>query len=72
MLFTTSSDDICQLIKLILELNVFTFNGEYFLLVCGTAMGNKMSPCYANIFMANLEENFLSSYPFKPYLLQIF
>ena len=29
-------------------------------------MGTRMAPCYANIFMAELEENFLSVYPYKP------
>ena len=29
-------------------------------------MGTRMVPCYANIFMAELEENFLSGYPCKP------
>ena len=29
-------------------------------------MGTKMAQCYANIFMAELEENFLSGYPYKP------
>ena len=53
-LSTTSSEDICQLIKFILENNVFSFNDEYFLQVCGTAMGTRMAPCYANIFMAEL------------------
>ena len=65
-LSTTSSEDICQLIKFILENNVFSFNDEYFLQVCGTAMGTKMAPCYANIFMAELDENFLSGYPCGP------
>ena len=65
-LSTTSSEDICQLIKFILENNVFSFNDKYFLQVCGTAMGTRMAPCYANIFMAELEENFLSGYPYKP------
>ena len=54
---TTSSEDICQLIKFILENNVVSFNDEYFLQVCGTVMGTRMAPCYANIFMAELEEN---------------
>ena len=54
-LLTTSSKDICQLIKFILENDVLTFNGEYFLQVCGTAMVTRMAPCYANIFMAELE-----------------
>ena len=57
-LSTTSSEDICQLIKFILENNVFSFNDEYFLQVCGTAMGTRMAPCYANIFIAELEETF--------------
>ena len=57
-LSTTSSEDICQLIKFILENIVFSFNDEYFLQVCGTAMGTRMAPCYANIFMAELEEFF--------------
>ena len=65
-LSTTSSEDICQLTKFILENNVFSFNDEYFLQVCGTAMGTRMAPCYANIFMAELEENLLSGYPCKP------
>ena len=57
-LSTTSSEDICQLIKFILENNVFSFNDEYFLQVCGTAMSTRMAPCYANIFIAELKETF--------------
>ena len=63
---TTSSEDICQLIKFILENNVLSFSDEYFLQVCDTVMGTRMAPWYANIFMAELEENFLSGYPYKP------
>ena len=44
--------NICQLIKFILKNNVTSFNDEYFLQVCGTAMGTRMSPCNAKIFMA--------------------
>ena len=29
-------------------------------------MGTRMAPCYANIFMAELEENLSSGYPYKP------
>ena len=29
-------------------------------------MATRMAPCYANIFMAELEENYLSGYPCKP------
>ena len=57
-LSTTSSEDICQFIKFILEDNVFSLNDEYFLQACDTAIVTRMAPCYANIFMAELEENF--------------
>ena len=63
---TTSSEDICQLIKFILENNVLSRNDDYFLHASGTAMDNRMVPCYASIFMAELEEIFLSGYPHKP------
>ena len=65
-LLTTYSEDICQLIRFILENNVFSFIDEYVLQVCGTAMGTRMATCYANIFMAELEENILSGYPYNP------
>ena len=29
-------------------------------------MVTRMAPCYANIFMTELDENFLSGYPYKP------
>ena len=56
-LSTTSSVDICQLTKFVLKNNVFSLSDEFFLQVCGTAMGTRMAPCYANIFMAELVEN---------------
>ncbi len=34
----------------------------------GTAMGTRTAPSYANLFMANLEEELLSKYPTKPIL----
>ena len=63
---TTNCEDVCQLSKFILENNVFSINDKLFLHVCGTAIGTRMAPCYANIFMAELEENILSGYPYKP------
>ena len=53
------TDDPCHLIKLILSMNVFTFNKEYYLQVLGTAMGTHMAPSYANLFMGKLEWEFL-------------
>ena len=36
--------------------NVFEFNNKYYLQIQGTAMGTKMAPAYANLFMGKLEE----------------
>ena len=45
----------------ILHNNVFEFNDHYFAQVKGTAMGTKMAPAYAGLFMAQLEEDFLAA-----------
>ena len=41
--------------------NNFTFDGNHYLQINGTAMGTKMAPSYANIFMGDLEERLLLS-----------
>ena len=43
--------DISILIDFILRHNTFTFNDKYYLQTNGTAMGTKIAPAYANIFM---------------------
>jgi hypothetical protein len=47
---------LVQLLTLVLKHNNFTFNGEHFLQINGTAMGTKMAPSYANNFMGKLEK----------------
>jgi hypothetical protein len=39
----------------------FTFDGNHYLQINGTAMGTKMAPSYTNIFMGDLEERLLLS-----------
>jgi hypothetical protein len=39
------------MITMVLKKNNFTFNGDHYLQINGTAMGTKMAPSYANIFM---------------------
>jgi hypothetical protein len=46
---------------MVLEKNNFTFNGDHYLQINGTAMGTKMAPSYANIFMGKLEKQLLES-----------
>ena len=58
--------DICDLIDFILSHNNFTFNGNHFLQVKGTAMGTRMAPSYANIFMACFEDKLLNSSTIRP------
>lgn len=42
--------------NLVLKNNVFEFNEKFYLQTQGTAMGTKMAPAYANLFMGKLEE----------------
>lgn len=57
---------LATLSRLVLELNGFEFDGNFFLQTTGTAMGTRMAPNYANIFMGNLESKFLSDCALRP------
>ncbi len=53
---TPFNPSIPDLLELILKLNNFEFNGEHYLQIGGTAMGTKVAPSLANIFMGDFEE----------------
>jgi hypothetical protein len=57
---------ICRFLKLILTNNIFHFDNKFYRQVQGTAMGTKMAPSYAILFMAQLEEEFLEKQSKKP------
>ncbi|CAM5115567.1 unnamed protein product [Eretmochelys imbricata] len=59
---------VAELCDFVLTHNYFTFGDNVYLQISGTAMGTRMAPQYANIFMADLEQRFLSSRPLKPLL----
>jgi len=42
---------IIQLLEITLNNNDFEFNGDYFLQICGIAMGRKYAPSVANIYL---------------------
>jgi len=63
---TLSSEDICKIIKLILENNYFQFNNKNYIQIMGTAMGSPMAPSYASLFMGKLEKDFLQKEKFNP------
>ena len=63
--YDISKQDLLLLLKLVLHKNNFEFNGEHYLQVGGTAMGTKLAPSYANIFMAKIEEDLLRGSPYR-------
>ena len=60
------SQTICQLLNTVLTMNNFRVNNNHYLQVAGTAMGTRVAPTYANIFMADFERKFVDSYPKQP------
>ena len=61
-----STDVLCSLISFTLTHNNFVFDDPSYLQTSGTAMGTKMAPCFANIFMASIEQTFIDSSPLTP------
>ena len=57
---------IIKFVTLILHCNIFRFANGFFLQKSGTAMGTRMAPNYANLFMGELEQELLDTYPKKP------
>ena len=52
---------------MILTMNNFTFNDSHYLQIHGTAMGTKMAPSFANLFLGLFEKNSLRNAPFQPH-----
>ena len=50
------------LAELVLTLNAFTFNGDFYQQFGGVAMGSKMGPNYACLFLGYVEERIASQY----------
>ena len=61
-----TNTSICQMLNMVLTMNNFRFNGKDFLQIAGTAMGTRVAPTYANIFMADFEEKFVYSFHKQP------
>ena len=59
------SETMTDLLGIVLKQNYFQFTDKMYHQIQGIAMGTKMAPSYANIFMAELEEKLL---PIKPLL----
>lgn len=61
-----SNQSVIKLLKLVLESNNFKFHDTDYLQVNGTAMGTKLAPSYANLFMDNFEIKYVYSYHKQP------
>ena len=61
-----SNTSVCRLLWSVLSKNNFQFNDKHYLQVNGTAMGTRVAPTYANLFMADFEERFVYTHPKKP------
>ena len=59
---------ICRLANLVLTKNYFIFNKRIYRQIQGTAMGTRMAPSYANIFMKYVEMQMIDTSPKKPTL----
>ena len=59
---------VLTLLRFVLTLNYFEFDDKFYHQISGTAMGTKLAPNYANIFMGQLESKLIDSYHIKPLL----
>ena len=53
---------LLRLAELVLTLNNFAFNGEHYIQTSGVAMGTRMGPSYACLFVGHIEEQMLTQY----------
>ena len=49
------TETLCDHLRIILTMNNFTFNQHHYLQIHGTAMGTKMAPSFANLFLGIFE-----------------
>ena len=61
-----STESILQLAECVLKNNVFEHNEMFYKQLRGTAIGTKMAPPYAVVFMGKLEEDFIKGQRLKP------
>ena len=54
-----SPKTLSYLLEKVLKLNNFTFGNEHYFQIKGTAMGTRVTPNFANVYMGRLEERFV-------------
>jgi hypothetical protein len=58
---TVKTSLLTKLLTLVLKLNIFEFGTQLFKQLVGTAMGTKVAPTFANIFMAKIDKKILEN-----------
>ena len=61
-----SNHSLIELLKLVLNRNCFVFNGGHYKQIKGTAMGTRVAPAFANIFLNDFEEKYVYTHNTKP------
>ena len=61
-----STETLMELAECVLKNNIFEHNEDLYKQLRGTAIGTKMAPPYAVIFMGKIEEEFLETQSLKP------
>ena len=61
-----STESILELAECVLKNNVFEHNEMFYKQLRGTAIGTKMAPPYAVVFMGKLKEDFIEGQRLKP------
>ena len=59
---------ILRLLEITLKNNDFTFDGEYYLQICGTAMGKSYAPGLADLYLEEFDEKAKQGFRIKPLL----
>ena len=61
-LLEPSTTTLIRLAELVLTLNNFSFDGQHYQQISGVAMGTKMGPSYANLFVGYVEQQIFEWY----------
>jgi len=64
-----SPQTLTCLLEKVLRSNNFTFNDEHFIQIKGTAMGTRVAPNFANVYMGRFEENFVYKTEWSNYVI---
>jgi hypothetical protein len=61
-----SNESLVNLMEFVLTKNNFQFDDDFYLQICGTAMGSRAAPSFANVYLDKFERQFVYTYKFQP------